>query len=370
MANRATPSRGWGRAEAVGGFKHWVAPSVYLRPVRAFGRGCMLCARGVRVCSPAERASPRPAPARAASARPADAREGQGSAPRAGRVASKRRMGKLVFYDIKADGFKVQAMAAVNHSPLDEAEFVALHNRRGAPARRPRSRTACRRSPRVARTSALVPLSCLQRHVARSRPMACWGQPAPRLAPSAAALSNWHACGAVRALRPSPPARVRRCAPASRPAPRLPSAAALRRAPGARSVRRGDIVGVQGFPGKSKKGELSIFPKDLAVLAPCLHMLPKRGIQNQARRRPRAARRAPGTCSRGPARRPGRGPLPARPPSAAGLHQQGRRVPCRACACLCAHHAPGLRGSVDNGSATLLGTAALALLASKRAHKF
>ena len=184
------------------------------------------------------------------------------------------------------------------------------------------------------------------------------------------ALSNWHACGAVRALRPSPPARVRRCAPASRPAPRLPSAAALRRAPGARSVRRGDIVGVQGFPGKSKKGELSIFPKDLAVLAPCLHMLPKRGIQNQARRRPRAARRAPGTCSRGPARRPGRGPLPARPPSAAGLHQQGRRVPCRACACLCAHHAPGLRGSVDNGSATLLGTAALALLASKRAHKF
>jgi len=189
MANRATPSRGWGRAEAVGGFKHWVAPSVYLRPVRAFGRGCMLCARGVRVCSPAERASPRPAPARAASARPADAREGQGSAPRAGRVASKRRMGKLVFYDIKADGFKVQAMAAVNHSPLDEAEFVALHNRRGAPARRPRSRTACHRSPRVARTSALVPLSCLQRHVARSQPMACWGQPAPRLAPSAAARS-------------------------------------------------------------------------------------------------------------------------------------------------------------------------------------
>ena len=42
-------------------------------------------------------------------------------------------------------------------------------------------------------------------------------------------------------------------------------------------------MGVEGFPGKSKKGELSVFPRSLAVLAPCLHMLPKRGIQNQAR---------------------------------------------------------------------------------------
>ena len=49
---------------------------------------------------------------------------------RAGRVASKRRMGKLVFYDIKADGEKVQAMAAADNSPLDEAGFVTLHNRR------------------------------------------------------------------------------------------------------------------------------------------------------------------------------------------------------------------------------------------------
>ena len=49
---------------------------------------------------------------------------------RAGRVASKRRMGKLVFYDIKADGEKVQAMAAADNSPLDEPGFVTLHNRR------------------------------------------------------------------------------------------------------------------------------------------------------------------------------------------------------------------------------------------------
>lgn len=51
------------------------------------------------------------------------------------------------------------------------------------------------------------------------------------------------------------------------------------------SIKRGDIVGVEGFPGKSKKGELSIFPRKVEVLAPCLHMLPKRGIKDQARSR-------------------------------------------------------------------------------------
>ncbi len=30
-------------------------------------------------------------------------------------------------------------------------------------------------------------------------------------------------------------------------------------------VKRGDIVGIQGFPGKSKRGELSIFPKAMQV---------------------------------------------------------------------------------------------------------
>ncbi len=39
-------------------------------------------------------------------------------------------------------------------------------------------------------------------------------------------------------------------------------------------TKRGDIVGVVGYPGKSKKGELSIFPKTFAVLSPCLHMPP------------------------------------------------------------------------------------------------
>lgn len=39
-------------------------------------------------------------------------------------------------------------------------------------------------------------------------------------------------------------------------------------------LRRGDILGVQGFPGKSKKGELSIIPTSLTLLAPCLPNLP------------------------------------------------------------------------------------------------
>lgn len=40
-------------------------------------------------------------------------------------------------------------------------------------------------------------------------------------------------------------------------------------------VKRGDIVGIVGFPGKSKRGELSIFPKTFMVLSHCLHMMPR-----------------------------------------------------------------------------------------------
>ena len=52
--------------------------------------------------------------------------------------------------------------------------------------------------------------------------------------------------------------------------------------------KRGDIVGVEGFPGKSKKGELSIFPKKFVVLTPCLHMPPSThfGLKDQVGRRP------------------------------------------------------------------------------------
>ena len=40
------------------------------------------------------------------------------------------------------------------------------------------------------------------------------------------------------------------------------------------ATRRGDIVGVVGKPGKTKRGELSIFPVEFSILTPCLHMLP------------------------------------------------------------------------------------------------
>lgn len=39
-------------------------------------------------------------------------------------------------------------------------------------------------------------------------------------------------------------------------------------------LRRGDIIGVKGFPGRTKKGELSIFAKEIQLLTPCLRMLP------------------------------------------------------------------------------------------------
>ncbi|XP_067399519.1 lysine--tRNA ligase isoform X1 [Emydura macquarii macquarii] len=39
-------------------------------------------------------------------------------------------------------------------------------------------------------------------------------------------------------------------------------------------LRRGDIIGVLGNPGKTKKGELSIIPWEITLLSPCLHMLP------------------------------------------------------------------------------------------------
>merc|ERR1711871_1704730 len=37
---------------------------------------------------------------------------------------------------------------------------------------------------------------------------------------------------------------------------------------------RGDIVGVKGYIAKTRKGELSIIPSNMVILAPCLHMLP------------------------------------------------------------------------------------------------
>ncbi|ETV76394.1 lysine-tRNA ligase [Aphanomyces astaci] len=47
------------------------------------------------------------------------------------------------------------------------------------------------------------------------------------------------------------------------------------------SLRRGDIIGIHGFPGKSGKGELSIIPRGISVLSPCVLPIPnsKYGIK-------------------------------------------------------------------------------------------
>eukprot|EP01117_Protostelium_nocturnum_P008809 TRINITY_DN3156_c0_g1_i1.p1 TRINITY_DN3156_c0_g1~~TRINITY_DN3156_c0_g1_i1.p1 ORF type:complete len:619 (+),score=242.72 TRINITY_DN3156_c0_g1_i1:2043-3899(+) len=53
-------------------------------------------------------------------------------------------------------------------------------------------------------------------------------------------------------------------------------------------LKRGDIVGVRGIPARSKgkDAELSIIPAEIALLSPCLHMLPglKTGLTNQETR--------------------------------------------------------------------------------------
>ena len=42
------------------------------------------------------------------------------------------------------------------------------------------------------------------------------------------------------------------------------------------TLRRGDIIGVEGCPGRSKTGELSVRPTKIVSLSYCMHMLPKR----------------------------------------------------------------------------------------------
>ena len=42
------------------------------------------------------------------------------------------------------------------------------------------------------------------------------------------------------------------------------------------SLRRGDIIGIEGCPGRSKTGELSVRPTKIVSLSYCMHMLPKR----------------------------------------------------------------------------------------------
>lgn len=39
-------------------------------------------------------------------------------------------------------------------------------------------------------------------------------------------------------------------------------------------IKRGDIIGVKGYPTRTKTGELSIVPRKLELLSPCLHAMP------------------------------------------------------------------------------------------------
>jgi len=40
------------------------------------------------------------------------------------------------------------------------------------------------------------------------------------------------------------------------------------------TIRRGDVIGIKGYPYRSARGELSIIPIKTEILAPCYHMLP------------------------------------------------------------------------------------------------
>jgi len=53
--------------------------------------------------------------------------------------------------------------------------------------------------------------------------------------------------------------------------------------PLATSAGRGDVIGITGRPTRTKRGELSILPSMVTLLAPCLHMLPHKhfGIKDK-----------------------------------------------------------------------------------------
>jgi len=53
------------------------------------------------------------------------------------------------------------------------------------------------------------------------------------------------------------------------------------------SLRPGDVIGVHGFPSRSKTNELSIVPKEIIILAPCLHMIPNKLTEIETRYRNR-----------------------------------------------------------------------------------
>jgi len=49
-------------------------------------------------------------------------------------------------------------------------------------------------------------------------------------------------------------------------------------------IKKGDIIGVVGFPCRSKTGELSIIPHEIKILSPCLHMLSLKKLEDKETR--------------------------------------------------------------------------------------
>lgn len=46
-----------------------------------------------------------------------------------------------------------------------------------------------------------------------------------------------------------------------------------------RVLRRGDIIGISGFPGRTKAGELSVLAQKVDLLAPCLQLMPNNKVE-------------------------------------------------------------------------------------------
>jgi lysyl-tRNA synthetase class 2 len=53
------------------------------------------------------------------------------------------------------------------------------------------------------------------------------------------------------------------------------------------TIRRGDVVGVKGHVCRTKTGELSVVPKEMTLLAPCLHQIPDELANIETRTRQR-----------------------------------------------------------------------------------
>lgn len=146
----------------------------------------------------------------------------------AGRVVRKAASGaKLIFFDLRSEGAKIQVMA--------DARWVLVVMGADGCLKGADGRWVLGALPPIRPNPACA-----------ARPPAC--PPTPEVCQ----------CAKLPALPPSPlsspPVSCRNFGGEPEAFQRLMN-----------SVKRGDIVGVQGFPGKSKKGELSVFPTSMQV---------------------------------------------------------------------------------------------------------